>query len=104
MILAAADFAESENKKSVDRKEAPRELRMAFQFEVYGLTKPASETEAGLMAKMTACLNVYKAIHERNVFVFSMLKPDTEFTKRYPEFQSIRRSVDKLRERIDGKS
>jgi hypothetical protein len=81
---------------------APRELKMAWQFETYGLTFPASEMEAGLMTKMSACLNVYRAVHEHNVFVYNMQKTDVEFRKKFPELALICTTIKNLRERLNG--
>jgi len=54
--------------------------------------------EAGLMKKMTACLNVYKAIHERNQYVLKMGKTDAEFRKNYPQLAAINKDIKEIRE------
>jgi len=74
-------------------------LKLAWQWETFGLTFPASEMEAGLLKKMTACLNTYKAIHERNAYVYGQSKTDAEFRKNYPQYAAICRDVKELRER-----
>jgi hypothetical protein len=76
---------------------------LAWQFETYGLTFPASEMEAGLMTKMSACLNAYRATHEHNVFVYNMQKTDSEFRKKFPELAMICATIKSIREKTDGK-
>lgn len=73
-------------------------MKLAWQWETYGLTFPTSEMEAGLLKKMTVCLNTYKAIHERNMYVYGKQKTDSEFKKNYPQLAAICREVRELRD------
>jgi hypothetical protein len=98
MILAAADFAE----KKADRKDAPRELQLAWQNENFGLTFPVADMEAGLLNKMAVCLNVYNAVIARDRYVFCLKKTTEEFKKAYPHQAEICAEVKKLRELSNG--
>lgn len=102
MILAAADYAENDRKKPAERKDAPRELKLAWQWETYGLTFPVAEMEAGLLKKMSVCLNVYKALRERNDFVYSKNKTTADFRKNYPQYAAICKEIKELREHSNG--
>jgi len=59
------------------------------------------DMEAGLLRKMTACLNVYEAVKARVDCVLVGGKTDSEFRKNYPDYAAIWRSIKELR---DGKS
>lgn len=73
-------------------------MKLAWQWENYGLTFPLAEMEAGLPNKMSACLNVYKAVREHNNFVITAGKTDAEFRKQYPQYAAIWREIKELRE------
>ena len=103
MILAAADYAENDRKKPAERKDAPRELKLAWQWETYGLTFPVAEMEAGLLKKMSACLNVYKAIHMQNLYIYGKGKTTSEFRKDNMEYAAICKEIKELREHSNGK-
>jgi hypothetical protein len=59
--------------------------------------------EAGLLKKMTACLNAYRAVYERNYYVLTLKKTDTEFRKNYPQYGNTVREIKELREKLYGK-
>lgn len=55
LILAAADYAEDDN------AQPPPELTLAWTLERWGALAMNGELPAGLLKRMTACLNVYEA-------------------------------------------
>lgn len=55
LILAAADYAEDNN------AQPPPELTLAWTLERWGALAISGELPAGLLKRMTACLNVYDA-------------------------------------------
>ena len=59
--------------------------------------------EAGLLRKMTACLNTYDAVKARADYVLVGGKTDAEFRKNYPHYAAIWRDIKDLRE-SNGKS
>ena len=59
--------------------------------------------EAGLLRKMTACLNTYDAVKARCDYVLVGGKTDAEFRKNYPHYAAIWRDIKELRE-SNGKS
>ena len=77
-------------------------MKLAWQWETFGLTFPVSEMEAGLPGKMAACLSAYKAVRERNVYVLRQRKTDAEFRKNYPQLAAICKEIRELRERKNG--
>jgi hypothetical protein len=58
--------------------------------------------EAGLMTKMTICLNTYRAVTTHNNYVFMMKKTDSDFKKNYPEYVAIIKNIDEIRKKING--
>ena len=59
--------------------------------------------EAGIMTKMSVCLNTYRAITAHNNYVYMMKKTDSDFRKNYPEYVTVINNIKTLREKIDGK-
>lgn len=105
MILAAADFADEQYKKTADRKVSPpRELLLAWQYNRYGFTRPIAELPAGLLKRMTSCVGVYNAITERNYYVLTQKKTDADFRKNFPELAATYREIKELRESYDPKN
>ena len=78
-------------------------MKLAWQWRNFGLTFPIMDMEAGLLRKMTACLNVYDAVKTRVDYVLVGGKTDSEFRKNYPQYAPIWRDIKELRE-TNGKS
>jgi len=78
-------------------------LKLAWQWKNFGLTFPVMDMEAGLLRKMTACLNTYDAVKARVDYVLVGGKTDAEFRKNYPHYAAIWRDIKELRE-TNGKS
>ena len=73
-------------------------------WEAVGLTVPLSEQPAGLVPKMMAALQAYRAVHERNVYVLKLGKTDAEFGKHYPELRQKYKDIRELRKLMEERT